>query len=68
MGMNYTEIAELHNDQPGFIFIEQTDTQLSSSKYRSSKTEHTTLHGAGNEIFLGFIHRGPLLSDGVNIL
>lgn len=36
MGMNCTEIAELHNDQPGFIFIEQTDIQL-SSKCRSSE-------------------------------
>lgn len=37
MGMNCTEIAELHNDPPAFIFIEQTDIQLSSSKCRSSK-------------------------------
>lgn len=44
MGMNCTEIAELHNDQPGFIFIEQTDIQLSGSKCRSSKTRvHETL-------------------------
>lgn len=28
MGMDCTEIAELRNDQPGFIFIEQTDIQL----------------------------------------
>lgn len=41
MGMDCTEIAELHNDQPGFIFIEQTDIQLHSSKCRSSKNQST---------------------------
>lgn len=34
-GMNWTEIAELHNDQSGFTHIEQIYGKVSSSKGES---------------------------------
>lgn len=61
MGMNCTEIAELHNDQPGFIFIEQTHIQLSSSRCRSGRTRaHQTLFLEGViKYFWGLSTEGP---------
>lgn len=41
--MNWTEIAELHNDQSGFIHIEQIHIKASSSECKGSLLIHQPL-------------------------
>lgn len=43
MGINWTEIAELHNDQSGFIHIEQIYIKAGSSECKSSLIIHQPL-------------------------
>lgn len=45
--MNWTEIAELHNDQSGFIRIEQIYIKVSSSKGKSMLLVHQPLQQNG---------------------